>query len=67
VVTQQVVGGTGRTFAGGAWWTVRSTGGPLHDGGTVRVVGLDGLTLLAEPGRPDDTSERNLATGKDDQ
>jgi len=67
VVTEHVEGGTGRAFAVGAWWTVRSTGGPLHEGGTVRVTGLDGLTLLGEPGRPDHTAEQNLATGKDEQ
>ncbi len=67
VVTQHVEGSTGRTFAAGTWWTVRSTGGPLRDGGTATVVGLDGLTLLAEPGPSESAADRDLATGRDDQ
>lgn len=42
-------GVTGRTFTEGAWWAVRSTGPALARGGEVRVVGLDGLTLLVDP------------------
>ncbi|MFF5213099.1 nodulation protein NfeD [Streptosporangium sp. NPDC000396] len=39
---------TGRVFLDGTWWTVRSTG-VLQEGHRVRVVGVDGLTLLVEP------------------
>jgi len=42
-------GATGRAFTEGAWWSVRSTGATLVPGGTVTVVGLDGLVLLVEP------------------
>lgn len=39
----------GMTFVEGAWWTVRSAGPALQPGESV-VVGMDGLTLLVEPG-----------------
>jgi membrane-bound serine protease (ClpP class) len=42
-------GATGRTFAEGAWWTVRSTGPPLRVGDTVRVREVDELVLVVEP------------------
>lgn len=42
-------GTTGRTFAEGAWWTVRSTGSPLQVGDTVRVREVDELVLVVEP------------------
>lgn len=44
--------GGGRGFVEGSWWNVRGTGGALRDGALHRVVGLDGLTLLAEPADP---------------
>ncbi|MEX2290318.1 MAG: NfeD family protein [Mycobacteriales bacterium] len=42
-------GGTGRAFAEGAWWTVRSTGPPLAVGDDVRVRELDELVLVVDP------------------
>ncbi|MPV89821.1 nodulation protein NfeD [Georgenia ruanii] len=45
-------GVTGRAFVEGAWWSVRSTGPPLHPGTTADVVGLDGLVLLIVPAAP---------------
>jgi membrane-bound serine protease (ClpP class) len=66
VVTQGVAGTTGHTFAAGAWWTVRSTGGPIRDGGTARVVGIDGLTLLVEPADQTTPPTETSATGRDD-
>lgn len=41
----------GRAFVDGAWWWLRSTGAPLHDGQQVEVVDVDGLTLVVEPAR----------------
>ncbi|GAA3509549.1 NfeD family protein [Georgenia daeguensis] len=49
VLVDETDGTTGRTFTEGAWWSVRSTGPALVRGGAVRVVGLDGLTLLVGP------------------
>jgi membrane-bound ClpP family serine protease len=42
-------GRTGSTYAAGAWWSLRSTTGPLLPGAEVRVVGVDGLVLLVDP------------------
>jgi membrane-bound serine protease (ClpP class) len=42
-------GQSGRTFAEGAWWSIRSVGPPLVAEASARVVGLDGLVLLVEP------------------
>lgn len=43
--------GQGRAFVDGAWWWLRSTGAPLHDGQQVEIVDVDGLTLVVEPER----------------
>jgi hypothetical protein len=45
----QAEGQTGRTFAEGAWWSIRSVGPPLVADASARVVGLDGLVLLVDP------------------
>lgn len=45
-------GATGRTFTEGSWWSLRSTGAPLRAGTEARVVGVDGLVLVVEPGDP---------------
>jgi membrane-bound serine protease (ClpP class) len=50
-------GTTGRTFAAGAWWSLRSTGAPLRAGTEVRVVGVDGLVLVVDPGVPGKNDE----------
>lgn len=47
-------GRTGSTFAAGAWWSLRSTTGPLETGAEVRVVGVDGLVLLVDPDQADE-------------
>jgi len=38
-----------QTFVEGAWWTVRTGETSPEDGATVRIVGMDGLDLVAEP------------------
>jgi membrane-bound serine protease (ClpP class) len=43
---------TGRAFAEGTWWNVRSVGPPLVEDGLVRVVGLSGLVLVVDPESP---------------
>ncbi|MFC5728113.1 MULTISPECIES: NfeD family protein [Nocardioides] len=52
VPVREASGTTGRTFTQGAWWALRSVGGPLAVGRDVRVVGVDGLTLLVDPDAP---------------
>jgi membrane-bound serine protease (ClpP class) len=42
-------GHTGRVRLQGAWWNALSPGADLHDGQTVRVTDVQGLTLLVEP------------------
>lgn len=42
-------GRTGRTFAEGAWWTIRTSGPPLEIGEQVRVREVDELSLVVEP------------------
>lgn len=49
VQVRDASGTTGRSFAQGSWWALRSTGPPLTVGRDVRVVGVDGLTLLVDP------------------
>ena len=43
---------SGRAFVEGAWWSVRSVGPPLVEGGRARVVGMSGLELSVEPESP---------------
>jgi membrane-bound serine protease (ClpP class) len=42
-------GVTGRVFTEGAWWTVRSVGPRLVEGGPARVVRMSGLDLVVDP------------------
>lgn len=49
VTVREAEGRTGRTFAEGAWWTVRSTGPPLRPGMQAEVRELDGLDLVVDP------------------
>jgi membrane-bound serine protease (ClpP class) len=42
-------GTTGRIRVEGAWWNARSPDSDLHDGQTVRVLEVQGLTLMVEP------------------
>ena len=39
----------GQVLVEGGWWTARSRGELLREGETVRVVALEGLTLIVEP------------------
>ena len=47
----------GQVLVEGSWWTARSRGEPLQEGETVRVVGVDGLTLIVEPVQPFELEE----------
>ena len=51
VTVRSADGPVGQVLLDGAWWTVRSRGGPLAPGQTVRVVDLDGLELIVEPNK----------------
>jgi membrane-bound serine protease (ClpP class) len=39
----------GQVFIEGSWWTARSRGETLREGEPVRIVALEGLTLIVEP------------------
>ncbi len=56
-------GATGTSYAEGAWWSLRSIGPPLRVGSHVRVVGVDGLTLLVDPDAPE---QQTSDPGRDD-
>jgi membrane-bound serine protease (ClpP class) len=59
VEVREADGRTGRTHVIGSWWSLRSVGPPLRSGTEVRVVGVDGLVLLVDPGA--DTDEGSTA------
>jgi membrane-bound serine protease (ClpP class) len=58
VPVREAAGTTGRSFAEGAWWSIRSVGPPLRVGSTVRVVGIDGLVLVVDPATPDGDADQ---------
>jgi len=47
-VVRAADGLTGDVFVNGAWWRARSASGPLVVGSEVRVLELDGLTLIVD-------------------
>ncbi len=53
-VAQTVIAPTGIAYAGGEAWSARTTGDGISAGTPVRVVGVDGLELLVEPGSKQD-------------
>lgn len=50
VTVDRADGSRGQSWLEGAWWNVRSTGAPLVEGSDARIVAVDGLDLLVEPG-----------------
>jgi membrane-bound ClpP family serine protease len=50
-VAQTIIGQTGIAYAGGEAWSARSAGPQIPPGAPVRVVGVDGLELIVEPGQ----------------
>jgi membrane-bound serine protease (ClpP class) len=52
VIRNTVDDTVGLVLMEGGWWTARSRGEPLRQGETVRVVALEGLTLIVEPAQP---------------
>lgn len=66
VTVREASGTTGRTYAEGAWWTLRSVGPPLEVGSTARVVAVDNLVLVVDPSGDDPTpDDQPLEPGKD--
>jgi membrane-bound serine protease (ClpP class) len=51
VTVGSTTGNAGQAFVEGAWWRAQA-GGRLQEGDVVRVVELDGLTLVVEPVEP---------------
>jgi membrane-bound serine protease (ClpP class) len=49
-VAQTLIAPTGIAYAGGEAWSARSPGGAIPAGSPVRIVGVDGLELIVEPG-----------------
>jgi membrane-bound serine protease (ClpP class) len=49
-VAQTLIAPTGIAYAGGEAWSARSRGDEIPQGTPVRVVGVDGLELIVEPG-----------------
>jgi membrane-bound serine protease (ClpP class) len=57
-VAQTLIAPRGIAYAGGEAWSARSAGPEIAPGSAVRVVGVDGLELIVEPGgTPEDTTE----------
>jgi membrane-bound serine protease (ClpP class) len=54
VEVREANGRTGRTHAIGSWWSLRSNGPPLRPDTEVRVVAVDGLVLVVDPGTTPD-------------
>ncbi len=52
-VAQTLIAPTGIAYAGGEAWSARSSGEQIPQGTPVRVVGVDGLELIVEPGPAD--------------
>ena len=57
VIRRTVDDMAGHVLVEGSWWTARSRGEPLREGEMVRVVALDGLTLIVEPVQPFELEE----------
>ena len=49
-VAQTLIAPRGIAFAGGETWSARSAGPEIAPGSAVRVVGVEGLELIVEPG-----------------
>jgi membrane-bound serine protease (ClpP class) len=65
-VVRSASGTTGQTMVEGAWWNVRTTGAPLREGASVRVIDVEGLDLVVEEepasqGRQDEGKERGAS------
>lgn len=52
-VAQTLIGPHGIAYAGGEAWSARTSGDQIPAGTPVRVVGVDGLELIVEPGADD--------------
>ena len=58
-VAQTMIAPTGIAYAGGEAWSARTSGQRIPPGAPVRVVAVDGLELIVEPGtEADETTEQ---------
>ncbi len=64
---QTLIAPTGIAYAGGETWSARSADGEIPAGTPVRVVRVDGLELIVEPGdaQPDDAGNAGKGNGAD--
>jgi membrane-bound ClpP family serine protease len=53
-VAQTLIAPRGIAYAGGEAWSARSTGPEIAPGSAVKVVGVEGLELIVEPGSGSD-------------
>jgi membrane-bound serine protease (ClpP class) len=53
-VAQTLIAPRGIAYAGGEAWSARSTGPEIAAGSSVKVVGVEGLELIVEPGTEDE-------------
>jgi len=57
-------GASGQAMVEGAWWNVRTRGGRLRKGATVRVVDVEGLDLVVEPAEAPERQETRRKKGE---
>ncbi|MGH2456040.1 MAG: NfeD family protein [Candidatus Limnocylindria bacterium] len=62
-VAQTLIAPTGTAYAGGMTWSARSRGDEIPPGAPVRVVDVDGLELIVEPGA-DEAASRDDGTAR---
>jgi membrane-bound serine protease (ClpP class) len=60
-VAQTMIAPTGIAYAGGEAWSARTKGDRISAGMPVRVVGVDGLELIVEPGSTEDEMKEQEA------
>jgi membrane-bound serine protease (ClpP class) len=61
-VAQTLIAPRGIAFAGGEAWSARSAGPEIAQGSPVRIVGVDGLELIVEPGAAEQGSSQSGET-----
>ena len=62
-VAQTLIAPRGIAYAGGEAWSARSTGPEIEPGSAVKVVGVEGLELIVEPGAAAEEANADMAAG----